>query len=85
MEEPITTSDKKILKVGRNIKFNPKILNGLKGMNIDAFSLANNHIMDYGVEGYEDTLKSNVGQSNQRNFLMLEVYLNDLKVIMLEQ
>jgi poly-gamma-glutamate synthesis protein (capsule biosynthesis protein) len=34
----------------------PEALPALKRSGIDAFSLANNHILDYGLEGLEDTL-----------------------------
>ena len=58
LEGPITQSENKISKVGRHIKFDPSIVKGLMKMNIDMFSLANNHIMDYGLEGYEETLEN---------------------------
>src|SRR5690606_7861419 len=58
LEGPITRSSKKISKVGRHISFDPKIVNGIRNMNIDFFSLANNHVMDYGLQGFSDTLDS---------------------------
>lgn len=58
LEGPITDSGNKTLKVGRHIKFNPEILSGLNKMKIDVLSLANNHIMDYDIEGYNDTIDS---------------------------
>ena len=57
LEGPITHSTQRINKVGRHIKFNPAILQGIKKMGVDYFSLANNHIMDFGAEGFEDTTK----------------------------
>ncbi|AKX52911.1 CapA family protein [Thiopseudomonas alkaliphila] len=56
LEGPITSSDSKIDKVGRHIKFNPSIMCGLKKMGVTHFSLANNHIMDYGERGVNDTI-----------------------------
>src|SRR5690554_4891703 len=56
LEGPITNTEEKILKVGRHIKFSPHIEKGLKNMNIDILSLANNHIMDYGNKGYRETI-----------------------------
>ena len=55
LECPITNSAQKVTKVGPNFKVSPAIVEGLKKMNIDAFSLANNHIMDYGKEGLLET------------------------------
>ena len=36
---------------------NPKFINKIKEMQFNVFSLANNHIMDYGVEGLQDTIE----------------------------
>lgn len=58
LEGAITSSNSKINKVGRHIKFNPHIMNGVKRMGITQFSLANNHIMDYGEQGINDTIHS---------------------------
>src|SRR5699024_7780962 len=58
LEGPITNAEHKIIKVGRHIKFSPDIENGLKKMNIDILSLANNHIMDYGSKGYQETIST---------------------------
>ena len=57
LEGPITHSTQRIKKVGRHIRFNPEILQGIKKMGVDCFSLANNHIMDFGAEGFKDTIK----------------------------
>ncbi len=57
LESPITDSNNKILKAGRHIKAPTSVNNGLKKLNIDFFSLANNHIMDYGVQGLTDTIE----------------------------
>lgn len=56
LESPITSSNNKINKVGRHIKASPKVSNGIKKLQIDHFTLANNHIMDYGVEGLHETV-----------------------------
>lgn len=57
LEGPITGSGLKIDKVGRHIRFNPDIMKGIKAMNVTHFSLANNHIMDYGTQGITDTIQ----------------------------
>ncbi|PWH86411.1 CapA family protein [Brumimicrobium oceani] len=57
LESPITDSKSKILKSGRHIKAPTTVEKGLKKLNIDYFSLANNHIMDYGIKGLLDTIE----------------------------
>lgn len=56
LEGPITNSNSKIEKVGRHIKFNSSIMNGIDKMGVTHFSLANNHILDYGEQGLNDTI-----------------------------
>lgn len=61
LEAPLTTADKnnKINKVGPHLKANPTtVLPILRKLNIDLVTLANNHIMDYGVKGLNDTISS---------------------------
>lgn len=55
LECPITSAAKGIPKSGPLIKSNPSIRNGLGKLKFNAVSLANNHIMDYGIEGFEQT------------------------------
>jgi len=59
LEPPITEAcnRNKILKTGPHINGHSESINILKKLNINLLSLANNHIMDYGVEGLNDTLK----------------------------
>ena len=56
LECPLTTHDKSIKKFGLCLKANPYSIDGLLSMGISVFSLANNHIMDYGPQGLADTL-----------------------------
>lgn len=56
LEAPATDNDEAILKAGPNLKGLPSDLNILKSAGIDVLSLANNHILDYGVQGVLDTL-----------------------------
>lgn len=60
LELPLTTSKEKADKV-INLKADPSIAKSLKEVGIDIVSFANNHAMDYGRQGLEDTL------SNLRN------------------
>ncbi len=55
LECPITDSLCAIKKTGPNLKVPTSIKEGLKNSGIDFFCLANNHIMDFGVEGLTDT------------------------------
>lgn len=56
LEGPITVSDTKIKKTGLNLKQTTKSIDLLKLLTISHVSLANNHIMDYGIDGLKDTL-----------------------------
>lgn len=56
LEAPITLANSRIKKCGPNLKINPDCMCGLKKINIDVFTLANNHILDYGEKGLRDTL-----------------------------
>lgn len=67
LEGPITNSNSKIEKVGRHIKFNSSIMNGIDKMGVTHFSLANNHILDYGEQGLNDTI-ANLDNSNINYF-----------------
>ena len=59
LESPITESinSNKILKVGPHLNGHPETFNILKNLNINLVTLANNHIMDFGDSGLNDTLK----------------------------
>lgn len=56
LECPLTTFNKPIKKSGPCLKADPDSINGLLNIGISVFSLANNHIMDYGAQGLEETL-----------------------------
>jgi poly-gamma-glutamate capsule biosynthesis protein CapA/YwtB (metallophosphatase superfamily) len=56
LESPITNSNQKIPKTGPHIKSHPDSLSVLKKTGINLVTLANNHIMDFGVTGLRDTL-----------------------------
>ncbi|MCX6083315.1 MAG: CapA family protein [Chloroflexi bacterium] len=56
LECPLTNSNKPIIKIGPCLKAHPKTIDGLVNVGINVFSLANNHIMDFGNKGLQDTL-----------------------------
>lgn len=57
LEAPLTREDVGILKCGPNLKINPDCITGLKKLQIDMVTLANNHIMDYGEKGLNETIE----------------------------
>lgn len=57
-ECPATNVTKAIKKCGPSLKAKPQDVKMLKNAGIDAVSLANNHILDYGIEGLDDTIAS---------------------------
>jgi poly-gamma-glutamate synthesis protein (capsule biosynthesis protein) len=56
LECPLTNYDVSITKEGPCLKADPKSIEGLLSAGINVFSLANNHIMDFGTKGLEETL-----------------------------
>lgn len=57
LESPLTESSTPINKTGPNIKAPFDSIKLLKALNIDIACLANNHIMDYGVQGLKDSIE----------------------------
>lgn len=58
LECPLTTYNIPEPKTGPNLKSSPESVNALKIANIDLVTLANNHILDYGQIGLEETLRT---------------------------
>lgn len=56
LETPLTNSCSVIQKSGPALRANCSTVSGLKKMGIDLFTLANNHIMDQGVNGLSSTV-----------------------------
>ena len=67
LECPATLSEFRITKTGPNIKALPKDIQVLKNIGINALSLANNHILDYGNQGIRETL-SEINKSGLKYF-----------------
>ena len=57
LECPLTTFGNPIQKQGPNLKAAPGTINGIRNLNPKVICLANNHIMDFGEPGLQDTLK----------------------------
>ncbi len=56
LECPITDSSKKLKKTGPNHKAPPKAIKPIVNAGFKLVTLANNHIMDYGPEGLQETM-----------------------------
>lgn len=56
LESPLTIKDKPIIKSGPHLKAHPECAKGIRAAGFNVLSLANNHIMDSGTEGLNDTL-----------------------------
>lgn len=56
LESALTLSDKPISKTGPSIKASAKTIEALKFAGFNLLTLANNHIMDYGVSGLKNTI-----------------------------
>lgn len=58
LECPATNETNPIVKCGPNLRAKPGDLQVLSKAGINVLSLANNHILDYGVDALSDTLKA---------------------------
>lgn len=56
LEAPVITSGQPTAKTGPVISMKPSVLDALQSAKVNLVTLANNHIMDYGVAGFEETL-----------------------------
>ncbi len=61
LESVLISNGVAIKKTGPAIQANPKTIEALKFAGFDLVTLANNHIMDFGEQGLNDTIKSCVG------------------------
>lgn len=58
LECAITNSEQAILKDGPSLKVDPSKVEVLKSLGVQLVGLANNHVMDFGDKGLEDTIKT---------------------------
>jgi Putative enzyme of poly-gamma-glutamate biosynthesis (capsule formation) len=56
LETPLTDRETPIIKYGPNLAAPTNVINGLKNINPYFFTLANNHILDQGIEGLYSTI-----------------------------
>ena len=57
LEMPLSDRGSKVRKYS-NLRSHPEVIGGVTGMGIQAVSLANNHMMDYGAVALADTVKT---------------------------
>ena len=57
LEAPLTDTGEQIEKCGSAIKATSQSINGIKALGINLLCLSNNHIMDYGKEGLNNTIR----------------------------
>lgn len=83
LEGALTNSEKEIPKIGPNIKYSPDVICAYKKLGVDCLLTANNHVTDYGEEGYIDTIneleKSNIdfiGSSTYGKKLQTHININ---------
>lgn len=57
LEGPLTENNIMINKSGPHLRASEKSIQGISDIGIDAVALANNHILDYGEEGLQSTIR----------------------------
>lgn len=55
LEAPLTDIEQPISKYGANLIIPTKCISGIKKLNVNLFTLANNHIMDHDIQGLYST------------------------------
>ena len=77
LEMPLTNFEQCIAKCGPNLKADPQSIKAYKNASIDLFTLANNHIMDYGEEGLNATI--NILKQNAISYVGVGANLDEAK------
>lgn len=83
LETPFTKKNSSMVCKSAHIKTDYNNVNLLKYLNIGIVNLANNHLFDYGVNGYKSTLE--ILEENGINYFGIEnkqVYLENEKVVL---
>lgn len=57
LETPLVNNESPIKKSGPHLSASRKSINGIKKLNPSLISMANNHIMDHGYNGYKSTIE----------------------------
>ena len=77
LEAPLINGGNPILKCGPNLKINEECINGIRKLNPSLIMLANNHIMDYGVDGLNKTI--DILNYSNINYVGVGNSLNEIK------
>ena len=56
LEVPLTDKENPIIKQGPNLIAPSRTVNGFKALGVDLLTIANNHILDQGISGLENTV-----------------------------
>lgn len=57
LEVPLVDNEKPIVKCGPSLIAPTSTINGIRGIGVDLFTLANNHILDQDVQGLKSTMR----------------------------
>ena len=77
LESPITDKGSPIEKCGPGLRASTKTINGIKTLNPSLVLLANNHIMDQGIQGLESTIT--LLEKNNIPFIGVGKNINQIK------
>ncbi len=87
VEAPFESDGKPIPKIGPHLKQPTDVSTVLKAEGFNVFSLANNHIFDYGEQGLKQTLTAlgegacvGAGLTHQKAYALLTRTINDIRV-----
>lgn len=86
LEAPITSNEVSISKSGLGIRQHPKLPEWIKNSGINMLQLSNNHIFDYGLEGFNDTINNLRGIDNcgagvfTNAYAAKEIKVNGIKI-----
>lgn len=58
LEGALTNAEEKTPKCGPSLKAPPETIRGIRGLSLRCLALANNHVTDYGTQGYADTVSA---------------------------
>lgn len=92
LEAPLTKRGSPISKCGSNFRISPEVARGLYKAGFTIASLANNHILDYGPEGIQDTKTAldneriywhGAGNNSQEANKPLKLVKNDTRLTLL--
>ena len=76
LECPATVNEIPITKCGPSLKAKPEDVSLLRKIGFNIFSLANNHILDYGMQGVNETLEIAISAALTGHLVLSTVHTN---------